>query len=146
MSIYAVLQRKKYKPPLKWRILRTKFSSQKAANAPLTDANEKTVQRIGVTAPTLVTEVTLTVNGTGDAAVNNAEVVVRGEGGVYATVANHEDGTYTFTLPRASEATVLVSAEGYQTNSSAISLTQTATATLATTVTLTAAAKAAKKN
>lgn len=36
--------------------------------------------------------------------MNNAEVVVRGEGGVYATVANREDGTYTFTLPRASEA------------------------------------------
>ncbi len=117
---------------------------QASANAPLTDVNEKTVQRIGVTAPTLVTEVTLTVNGTGDAAVNNAEVVVRGEGGLYATVANREDGTYTFTLPRASEATVLISADGYQTNSSQIALTQTATATLATTVTLTAAA--AKRN
>ena len=61
-----------------------------------------------------------------------------------ATVANHENGTYTFTLPRASEATVLVSADGYQTNSSAITLTQTATATFATTVALTAKAARSK--
>lgn len=109
------------------------------------DVSEKMVQRIGVTAPTLVTEVTLTVTGTGSAAVNNAEVVVRGEGGVYATVSNHEDGTYKFTLPRASEATVVVSAPDYQVAQTAISVTNTATATYSATVTLTAATKSARE-
>jgi nicotinamide mononucleotide (NMN) deamidase PncC len=117
---------------------------QSADNTQLTGVNEKTVQRIGVTSPTLVTEVTLTVNGTGDAKVNNAEVVVRGEGGVYSTVANHEDGTYTFTLPKASTATIVISAEGYQNGSATISVTDTATATLAKTVALTATAKSSK--
>lgn len=109
-----------------------------------TDVDEAMVQRIGVTAPTLVTEVTLAVTGTESAKINNAEVVVRSEGGVYATVANKEDGTYTFTLPRASEATVLVSAEGYNTAQSSITLTQTATSTLAVSVALTATAKSSK--
>ena len=83
----------------------------------------------------------LTVNVTGSTAVNNAEVVVRGEGGVYATVANREDGTYTFTLPRASEATVIVSAEGYAVSQTAITVANAATKTYAATVTLTALAK-----
>ncbi len=109
------------------------------------EANETTVQRIGVTAPTLVTEVTLTVNGAESAAVKNADVVVRDEDGIYPTVANHEDGTYTFTLPRASAATVAISAEGYQNAGATISVTDTATAKLAKTVALTATAKAAPK-
>ncbi len=73
--------------------------------------------------------------------MNNAEVVVRGEGGVYATVANREDGTYTFTLPRASEATVIVSAEGYAVSQTAITVANAATKTYAATVTLTALVK-----
>jgi len=81
--------------------------------------------------------------GTGSAAVKNADVVVRGEGGVYATVANREDGTYTFTLPTASEATVVVSAEGYTVAQSAITVANTATKSYAATVTLTAAARQA---
>lgn len=102
------------------------------------DPSEKSVQRIGLTAPTLVTEVTLTVNGTGSTPLKAASVVVRAEDGTYPTVANHEDGTYTFTLPRASTATVAISADGYQANSTAISAANTATAAYASTVTLTA--------
>lgn len=116
-------------------------SYQRKANAIDAEVNETMVQRIGISAPTLVTEVTLTVNGTGSTALKNAEVVARGEGGVYATVANHEDGTYTFTLPRASEATVVVSADGYTATQSTITVTNTATAKYSATVTLTAAAK-----
>lgn len=104
-------------------------------------ADEEIVQRIGVTAPNLVTDITLTVTGTGSAAVTNADVVVRGEGGVYATVANQEDGTYTFTLPRASTATIVVSAEGYNTNTLEITVSDTATKTKALTMALTAGAK-----
>ena len=91
-----------------------------------------------MTAPTLVTEVTLTVNGTGSTPLKAASVVVRAEDGTYPTVANHEDGTYTFTLPRASTATVAISADGYQANSTTISAANTATAAYASTVTLTA--------
>lgn len=114
---------------------------QRSATASATDVNEKTVQRIGVTAPTLVTEVTLTVSGP---TAGTAEVVVRGEGGVYPTVSNNEDGTYTFTLPRASEATVLVSADGYTTAQSAIAVTDTAKAKHTATVTLSAVSLPAK--
>lgn len=98
-----------------------------------TEVSEEMVQRIGVTAPTLVTEVTLTVTG-----VTNAEVVVRGEDGVYATVSNKEDGTYTFVLPRASTATVTVAAEGYNTATANITAANTATKSYAFTQALTA--------
>lgn len=102
------------------------------------ESSQKTVQRIGVTAPSLVTEVTLTVQGTSSAKLSDAEVVVRAEDGTYPTVANKEDGTYTFTLPRASTATVSVSAPDYQANAVNITAANTATATYATTVSLTA--------
>ncbi len=114
-------------------------SYQRSATANPTDVNEETVQRIGVTPPNLVTEVTLTVNG-GDSTVNNAEVVVKSEGNIYPTVANRENGTYTFTLPRASAATVYVSATGYNVGQTAITPEQTVTPTLAVTATLTAVA------
>lgn len=103
---------------------------------------EKVVQRIGVSAPTLVTEVTLTVTGP---TAGTADVVVRAEDGTYPTVANNEDGTYSFTLPRASTATVAVSAEGYTSATTAITAANTATATYTATQALTAAAKAAAK-
>lgn len=102
------------------------------------EASEQSVQRIGVTAPSLVTEVTVTVQGTSSAKLSNAEVVVRAEDGTYPTVSNVEDGTYTFTLPRASTATVAISAEGYEANTASITAANTATATYATTVSLTA--------
>ena len=102
------------------------------------DPSEKSVQRIGVSAPTLVTEVTLTVNGTGSSPLLAASVVVRAEDGTYPTVATNEDGTYVFTLPRASTATVAVSAEGYTAKSASISAANTATAAYATTFALTA--------
>ena len=102
------------------------------------DSSEQTVQRIGVTAPSLVTEVTLTVRGTGSTNLSNAEVVVRAEDGTYPTVANNENGTYTFTLPRASTATVAISAKGYQANSASITASNTATATYTQTISLTA--------
>lgn len=105
------------------------------------EVSEEVVQRIAVSAPTLVTEVTLTVNGPESAAVKNAEVVVRAEDGTYPTVANQEDGTYTFTLPRASTATVAISADGYTANSANITVENTATKSYALTATLTAAAK-----
>lgn len=101
---------------------------------------EKVVQRIGVSAPTLVTEVTLTVTGP---TAGTADVVVRAEDGTYPTVANNEDGTYTFTLPRASTATVAVSAEGYNAASVAITAANTATATYAASQALTAVAASA---
>lgn len=109
------------------------------------EISDQSVQRIGVTAPSLVTEVTLTVNEAPSTAIKNAEVVVRGEDGVYATVSNKEDGTYTFTLPRASAATVVVSAPDYTAATSQITVTNTATSAYAATVSLTKAAAAAMK-
>lgn len=103
---------------------------------------DKVVQRIGVTAPTLVTEVTLTVTGP---TAGTADVVVRAEDGTYPTVANNEDGTYSFTLPRASTATVAISAEGYTAASVAITAANTAMATYAATKALTAVSTAASK-
>lgn len=102
------------------------------------DSSEQTVQRVGVTAPSLVTEVTLTVTGTGSTNVTNADVTVRAEDGTYPTVSNKEDGKYVFTLPRASTATVTIAADGYQAAAVSISATNTATATYATTQALTA--------
>ena len=102
------------------------------------DSSEQTVQRVGVTAPSLVTEVTLTVTGTGSANVKNADVTVRAEDGTYPTVSNKEDGKYVFTLPRASTATVTIAADGYQAAAVNISAENTATAKYAATQALTA--------
>ena len=102
------------------------------------DSSEQTVQRVGVTAPSLVTEVTLTVTGTGSANVTNADVTVRAEDGTYPTVSNKGDGKYVFTLPRAATATVTIAADGYQAAAVSISAANTATATYATTQALTA--------
>lgn len=102
-------------------------------------SSKKTVQRVGVTAPTLVTEVTLTVNGTGSSPLSTAEVVVRAEDGTYPTVSNVGSGQYKFTLPRASTATIAISADSYNAASESITASNTATATYAETVTLTSA-------
>lgn len=97
-------------------------------NTATNEVSEKSVQRIGVSTPQLVTEVTLTVTG-----IPDAEVVVRSEGGVYATVGNNGDNTYSFTLPRASTAVVTIAKEGYQTAVVNITAANTATATYSTT-------------
>ncbi len=104
------------------------------------NANQTMVQRIAVSAPQLITEVTLTVTGSSSAKISDAEVVVRDEEGLYSTVSNKENGTYTFTLPRASTATIVVSAEGYATKTQKVTVTDTATATKSISVALTAAA------
>ena len=99
------------------------------------------VQRIGVVSPALVTAVTLTLKSaaSGNAAITNAEVIVREEDGAYATVGNNGDGTYTFTLPRASTATVAMSADGFTAATFDITATDTATATKAISKQLTVA-------
>ena len=97
--------------------------------------SDMAIQRIGVTSSAYLTEVTLTVTGPGA----NAEVVVRKADGTYATVGNNNDGTFLFTLERGTEATVLVSAEGYENGTVAITATNTAGATYTASVTLTEA-------
>ena len=94
--------------------------------------NDTSVQRIGVTAPSLITTVTLTVTGIAD-----AEVTARGEGGVYATVRNNGDNTYSFDLPRASTAVVTIAKDGYTPAVVSITEANTATATYAVTQALT---------
>ena len=96
------------------------------------DASETVVQRVGVSAPSLVTDVTLTVTG-----VPDAEVVVRGEDGIYASVSVNKDNTYGFTLPRASTAVVTIAKEGYETAVVNITAANTATATYTVTQALT---------
>ena len=93
--------------------------------------------RIGIT-NNPVTAVTLTVQGTGSAAIKDAIVTVRGENNVYPSIANNNDGTYSFTLPRASTATVTIAADGYQAAQVNVTATDTAAATKAITQTLTA--------
>lgn len=102
------------------------------------EVSDKSVQRIGVSAPTLVTEVTFTVNSAPSTPIPAAEVIVRAEDGTYPTVANNEDGTFSFTLPRASTATVVATAAGYQAGSVNITAANTATASYTASVTLTA--------
>ena len=102
------------------------------------EVSDQSVQRIGVSAPTLVTEVTVTVNSAPSTPITAADVIVRAEDGTYPTVANNEDGTFSFTLPRASTATVVATAAGYQAGSVNITAANTATASYSASVTLTA--------
>ena len=108
-------------------------------NAAGGDVSEKSVQRIGVSVPQLITEVTLTVTD-----IPDAEVVVRGEGGLYETVGVNGDNTYSFTLPRASTATVTIAKEEY--NPAVVQITEahTATSKYAVTQALTAVSAPAK--
>lgn len=87
---------------------------------------------------TPVTKVTLTIQGTGSAAIKDAIVTVRGENNTYPSIANNKDGTYSFTLPRASTATVTIAADGYQAAQINVTTTDTAAATKALSQTLTA--------
>ena len=96
------------------------------------EVSESVVTRIGVSAPSLVTTVTLTVTGIAD-----AEVVARDEDGVYATVRNNGDNTYSFDLPRASAATVTIAKTGYTSAVVAITAANTVTSTYAVTQALT---------
>lgn len=103
--------------------------------------SEMAVQRIGVSTPNLVTDVTITVAPNTLTAADNLEVVVRKADGTYASVSSNVTAsgtanTFTFTLDRASEATVAVSADGYVSQVVAITAANTATATYAATVTL----------
>lgn len=96
------------------------------------EVSEMAVQRIGVSTPNLVTEVTLTVTDIAD-----AEVVARKEDGTYASVSTNGDNTYSFTLDRASTATVTIAKEGYKSAVVNITAANTATATYAVTKALT---------
>lgn len=98
------------------------------------NANEEIVQRVGVSVPSLITDVTLTVTG-----IPDAEVVVRGDDGIYASVSTNGDNTYGFTLPRASSAVVTIAKDGYDTAVINITEANTATATYAVTKALTEA-------
>lgn len=89
------------------------------------------IQRIGVVSSAYLTEVTLTVN------VVTADVVVRKADGTYATVGNNGNGTFVFTVERGTEATILVSADGYENAVSNVTTANTAGATYSATVTLT---------
>lgn len=103
--------------------------------------NDGTNQRIGVGSSTLTTAVTLTVTGTSSAAVADATLVVTDEDGTRYSFGNNGDGTYNFTLPRGSAATVAITAPGYTAASVTIAATDTALATKALTKALTAASK-----
>ena len=96
--------------------------------------SDMAIQRIGVTSSAYLTDVTLTVTGPTD-----SEVVVRKADGTYATVGKNANGTFVFTLERGTTATVLVSADGFENNSLAISETNTAGATYSASITLTEA-------
>lgn len=93
--------------------------------------SDMAIQRIGVVSSAYLTEVTLTVN------VATADVVVRKADGTYATVGNNGDGTFVFTVERGTEATILVSADGYENAVSNVTTANTAGATYSATVTLT---------
>lgn len=100
-----------------------------------------TLQRVGIGSTSLTTEVKLTVTGTSSAAVKNAKITVQGEGGLTYSVGNNGDGTYSFTVPRASIAAVTISATGYNTATLAVTEANTATADVALTQALTATSK-----
>lgn len=97
--------------------------------------SEMAIQRIGVVSSAYLTDVTLTVTGPAN---GSAEVVVRKADGTYATVGNNGDGTYVFTLERGTEATALVSAEGFINGKVDITAVNTAGATYSASVTLSA--------
>lgn len=109
------------------------------------NVQQESIQRVGITSTTLTTDITLTVSGTGSAAVTNADVQVIDEDGVAQSVGNNGDGTYSFTMLRGNAGTIIVKAEGYTDGTLAITASDTATAEKALTLALTApAARAAK--
>lgn len=104
-----------------------------------------TLQRVGIGTSTLNTDITLTITGTGDAAIADATLVIQGEGGAPRySFGNNGNGTYEFTLPRGSAATVTITAPGYNAATLEIADTDTALATKELTQALTAAARSRK--
>ena len=102
-----------------------------------------TIQAVGVSPSTLVTNVTLTVNVTEDSVstpITDATLIVVDENGARVSFGNNGDGTYNFTLNRASTATVTITAPGYVTSTLNVSESDTALATKNLTKTLTASA------
>ena len=111
-----------------------------------------TIQAVGVSPSTLVTNVTLTVNTTSSTTteggttsstsvpVTDATLIVVDENGARVSFGNNGDGTYNFTLDRASTATVTITAPGYTTSTLNVSESDTALATKNLTKTLTASA------
>lgn len=108
------------------------------------DVKDGTLQRVGVTVSSLITDVKLTVTGPSDAQVADATLVVTDEDGVKYSFGNNGDGTYAFTLPRGKAATVAITAPGYAPATLTVTTSDTALATKELTQALTAAAKANK--
>lgn len=102
--------------------------------------DESSLQRVGFTTSTLTTDVTLTLTGTSSAAVKDATLVVTDADGLTYSFGNNGDGTYEFTLPRGSSATVAITAPGYKPATVSVAETDTALATKALTQALTAQA------
>lgn len=104
-----------------------------------------TLQRVGIGTSTLNTDVTLTLTGTSDAAITDATLVIQGAGGAPRySFGNNGDGTYEFTLPRGSAATVTITAPGYTPATLNVAETDTTLATKSLTQALSAPAAAAK--
>lgn len=100
-----------------------------------------TYQSVGIAPAGLITDITLTVSGTGSAAVPGAKVIVQTEGddGIgYASVTDNGDGTYNTVVPRGTSGTIVIIAEGYETETVTYADTDTATGTKALTASLTA--------
>lgn len=104
----------------------------------MSGVSEQMIQRIGVASPEYISSVTLTITGTASANITNADVAVLRGDGTYASVDNVGDGTYEFTVPRGTTATVLISAAGYENAVVEITAVNTAGRTYATSKALTA--------
>lgn len=94
--------------------------------------------KVGVYDNATTTTVTLTVTGTSSAKLSDALLKITKKDGATVGYTNNADGTYTFVLSRGDEASVGVTAEGYQPATVSISSTNTAAATYAVTQALTA--------
>ena len=97
-----------------------------------------TMQRVGFTSSTLITDVKLTVTGTASAKISNATLSVVDEDGISYSFGNNGEGVYTFTLPRGVAATVTITAPEYQEATVSITSGQTNLSTLSLSQALTA--------
>lgn len=89
-----------------------------------------TIQAIGVSPSTLITDVTLTVKNS-SSNITDASLVVVDDSGASVSWGNNGDGTYSFTLNRGSTATVTITAPGYNTATLNVTTGNTALATVA---------------
>lgn len=105
-----------------------------------------TLQRVGFTSSTLTTDVTLKITGAEAAPIDNATLRVVGDGATRYSFGNNGDGSYTFTLPRGSVASVEITAPGYNTTTLTVTVSDTALATKELTQTLTATTPARSAN